>query len=117
MPMTLTKALDEFESARHNAHEWVRAIMRRKVEYALVKRSGGPVVRDDDDYLYEMVGECLSFLGGHGELDDARRFVGVMEAYEEARSNRIIAQAADAPTDLEQMHDEHSGLPEYLSEP
>jgi hypothetical protein len=117
MAMTLTKALDEFESARHNAHEWVRAIMRRKVEYALVKRSGGPVVRNDDDYLYEMVGECLAFLGRHGELDEARRFVMAMEAYEEAWSNRVIAQDADAPTDLEKMHEENDDVPDYLSEP
>jgi hypothetical protein len=117
MAMTLTKALDEFESARHNAHEWVRAIMRRKVEYALAKRGGGVLVRSEDDYLYEMVGECLAFLGRNGELDDAARFIGAIESYEEAWSNRVIAQAADAPTDLEQMHDEHSDLPDYLAEP
>lgn len=113
MAMTLTKALDEFQLARHNVHDWVRAIMQRKVEYALVK-GGGPVIRDEDDYLYEMVGECLAFLGRHGELDDARRFVLAMEAYEEAWSNRMVAQAADAPTDLQQMHDDNDEAPDYL---
>jgi hypothetical protein len=114
MAMNLTKALDEFEMARHSAHDWVRAIMARKVEYALVKRGGGPVLRNEDDYLYEMVGECLAFLGRNGELDDAKRFIEVLEAYEEAWSNRVVAQAADAPTDLEQMHDEHVDVPDYL---
>jgi hypothetical protein len=37
-----------------------------------------------------------------------------MEAYEEAWSNRMVAQTADAPTDLQQMHDDNDEAPDYL---
>lgn len=107
--MTLAKALREARASKENVEEWIRAVNRRKVEYALLhQRKGG-----DDQHLYALVGECLAFLGQHGECDEAMRLIMSVMAYEEALAN--IACARPDPTDLEQMHDEaEDDVPAYL---
>lgn len=114
MAMTLTKAADERDEARHRAEDWVRHVMARKVEVSLVRHERRI---DEDTPLYRMVGECLHFLGQEGMLDEAKRFIEALEAYEEAAANYVVAYAADLPTELEQMHEEAEDVPDYFSEP
>ena len=109
MAMTLSKATKEAQSAHENVNERIRAVNRRRVEYALMQRD---CYRPQTDYLYTLVGDCLAFLGKHGECDEAMRLIQSVMAYEEALAN--IACATTEPTDLEQMHEDADEIPDYL---
>lgn len=108
MSLPISQALAEANAAKSNVEEWIRAVHRRKVEYALLRQQPHGEVK----YLYDLVGECLGFLGRHGEFDEAKRFIDVVEAWEEALAN--VACARPDPTDLQQMHDEAEDVPDYL---
>lgn len=109
MPLRMPQALAEAHAARGNVEEWIRAVNRRKVEYAILqKRRVG-----ETQYLYDMVSECLAFLGQHGECDEAMRLIMSVMAYEEALANVACADTSQ-PTDLQQIHHAADDTPDYL---
>ena len=111
--MYLPQALAEAKAAQANVEEWIRAVNRRKVDYVLLDAGRDAWWRKGtNDYLYKLVGEALGFLGRHGEFDEAKRLIEVVEAYEEALVNMDCAKPV--PTDLQQMHDDHEDVPDYL---